>query len=62
MYLSNFALFSVSKNIDISKIAVCVWGGGGGGGGGQHIAILTRKTGLLTVFFNEKRYRSIYKG
>ena len=54
MLLTNLALFSVSKNIDISKIAIC--------GGDQNIAILTLKTGPLNVFFTEKRYRSIIIG
>ena len=38
----------------MSKIAIC--------GGDQNIAILTLKTGPLTVFFTEKRYRSINIG
>ena len=47
------ALFSASKNIDISKMVL--WGD-------QNIAILSLKAGLLSVCFTEKRYRSINIG
>ena len=51
MSLTDLVLFSVSKNIDISKISIL--GGGGGGGGGQIITSLTLETGPLTVFFTK---------
>ena len=54
MYHTTLALFSVSKKYRYLKNRD-LWGD-------QNIAILTLKTGLLSVFFTEKRYRSINIG
>ena len=51
---TNLALFFVSKKYRYLKNRD-LWGD-------QNIAILTLKTGLLSVFFTEKRYRSINIG
>ena len=58
--LTNLALFSVSKNIDISKFSIC--GGGGGGGGGVKISLFDPRNRSAYCVFYEKRYRSINIG